>query len=206
MAETNADRNDVELKKTLAKLLEPGYQAMETGVIVDHKNENVHIRAQVRMPRCKGRMVEWWFGYLDGTDRYKKWHPQAHQKFVWDDKWRPGHYIGATHYGEETLGELFFKVRIKFHDPADVFDVSKFKEARIGGVIYAKPTDEQGEPHGRIVICCRDTEYGCEARVWDWLFHTTDEKSGVYVMTHAIEEMGNLADFLPDLYTMENLH
>ena len=111
----NPDKNDTELKEELSKLLEPGYQTIETGCF-RRPDGTQEARSLVRMPRCKGRMVEWWFGYLDGTDRYKKWHPQAHQKFVWDDKWSPGHYIGATHYGEETLGELFFKVNIKFFD------------------------------------------------------------------------------------------
>jgi hypothetical protein len=196
--------NIEEVRQKLAKLLEPGYQKIETGVIPE-ADGSMHARALIRMPRCKGRMVEWWFGYLNGTDLYKKWHPQAHQKFVWDEKWSPGHYIGATHYGEEYIGDQYFKVKIKFYDPAEVFDTSQFKAANIGGVIYAKAVDDQGVPHGRIVICCRDTEYGCEARVWDWLFHTSDENAGLGVMRHSIEEMGNLADFLPDLYAMENL-
>jgi hypothetical protein len=204
MVEANADRKDVQLKATLAKLLEPGYQAIESGVI-PQVDGSLHVRTQVRMPRCKGKMIDWWFGWLNSTERYQMWHPQAHKKFSWDDKWRPGNYIGATHYGEEQVGPQYFKVNIKFYDPADVLDVSKFQEARIGAVIYAKPTDEKGEPHGRMVICFRDTDWGCEARIWDWLFHTADIQAGVGLMQHSFEEFGNLAEFLPGLYAMENL-
>jgi hypothetical protein len=37
-----------------------------------------------------------------------------------------------------------------------------------------------------------------------WLLNHPDDKAGLGVMTHNLEEMGNLADFFPDLYAREN--
>ena len=48
----------------------------------------------------------------------------------------------------------------------------------------------------------RDTDYGCEMRSRFWLFEVPD-MAGAGIMHHCIEEMGTLADFLPDLYMQE---
>jgi len=53
--------------------------------------------------------------------------------FKWDEKWSPGHYIGATHTLEEQVGTELFKVRIKFYDPTEVFDGSRFQGGESGG-------------------------------------------------------------------------
>jgi hypothetical protein len=29
------------------------------------------------------QMVDWWWDNMGGTDRYRHWHPTAHQKFTW---------------------------------------------------------------------------------------------------------------------------
>ena len=152
-------------------------------------------------------MVDWWFGYIRDTETYQMWHP-AHRFFKWDEKWSPGHYIGATHTIEEQVGTELFKVRIKFYDPSEVFDVSRFKAARVGAAVCGDAIDDQGIPHGHLIHTVRDTDYGCEMRNRFWLLHHPppypDDKVGMGVLTHNLEEMGNLADFLPDLYAREN--
>ena len=194
-------RTDLPIEE-LNQLLEPGYMPVETGYY-RLPNGDMHVRILIRMPRCKGRMVDWWFGYMRDTETYKMWHP-AHRFFKWDEKWSPGHYIGATHTIEEQVGTELFKVRIKFYDPTEVFDGSRFKAAKVGAAVCGDAIDAQGIPHGHLIHTVRDTDYGCEMRNRFWLLHHPDDKVGLGVMTHNLEEMGNLADFLPALYAREN--
>jgi hypothetical protein len=182
-------------------LLEPGYTPVETGYY-RLPNGHMHVRVLTRMPRCKGKMVDWWFGYLKDTETYKIWDPKDHLFLEWDKHWKPGHYIGASHTIEELMGEQVLKARIQFYDPSEIFDTSRFKEAKVGAVIYANAFDTQDVPHGRIIHFVRDTDFGCEMRSRFWLFHVPDI-AGMGLMMHCIGEMGNLADFLPALYAKE---
>ena len=193
------ERTDLPMAE-INKLLEPGYLPIEAGYY-RLPNGVMHVRVLVRMPRCKGKMVDWWFGYLKDTETYKMWHP-AHRFLQWDDKWSPGHYIGATHTIEEQMGPELSKVRIKFFDPAEVFDTSRFKAAKFTAVC-GDAIDDKGIPHGHLILTVRDTDYGCEMRNHLWLLNNPVEAIGLGLMTHNLEEMGNLADFLPDLYARE---
>lgn len=184
------------------QLLEPGYMPIETGYY-RMPNGHIHVRVLTRMPRCKGKMVDWWFGYLSGTETYKMWHPKDHLTLEWDKHWRPGHYIGASHSIEELIGGQVLKARIHFRDPSEFFDTSRFKAANVGAVICANAYDPEETPHGRIIHFVRDTDFGCEMRSRFWLFQAPDI-AGLGLMMHCMEEMGNLADFLPALYAREN--
>jgi hypothetical protein len=154
------------------------------------------------MPGCEGKMVDWWFGYLDGTKTYNKWHPKAHLSLEWDEHWRPGHYIGASHWVEEDMGGQVLKVRIRFFEPSEVFDTSRFKEAKIGAAICGKAYNPDETHNGTVIHLLRDTDYGCEMRSRFWLNDVPD-MAGAGLMQHCMEEMGTLADFLPDLYKKE---
>ena len=140
------------LLEEVNRLLEPGYLPMETGYY-RLPNGQMHVATLVRMPKSKGKMVEWFFGhYLKDTETYKQWDPKAHLRFEWDDKWSPGHYIGASHYGEEYLAGEVLKFIVKFDDPALFFDVSRFKEARVGAVVCGQGFLPDGTPDGRFVV------------------------------------------------------
>lgn len=182
------------------QLLEPGYSPVETGYY-RLPNGHMHVRVLTRMPRCKGKMVDWWFGYLKDTETYKLWDPKSHLSLKWDEHWKPGHYIGASHTVEELMGPQVLKARIQFYDPSKVFDTSKFKEAKVGAAICAIAYENE-VPHGQLIHFVRDTDFGCEMRSRFWLFHVPDI-AGMGLITHCIEEMGNLADLLPDLYARE---
>jgi len=184
------------------QLLEPGYMSIETGYY-RLPNGYMHVRVLTRMPRCKGKMVDWWFGYIKDTETYKMWHPKDHLFFEWDDKWSPGHYIGASHTVEELVGGQLLKVRIHFYDPAESFDGPRFEKAKVGAAICARVYNLQGVPDGHLIHFVRDTDFGCEMRSRFWLFQAPDI-AGLGMMTHCMQEMGNLADFLPDLYAKEN--
>jgi len=170
------------------QLLEPGYQPMETGYL-RLPNGQMHVRVLTRMPGCKGKMVDWWFGYLDGTEKYKMWDPKSHMSLEWDEHWSPGHYIGASHTVEENIGGAVLKVRIQFFNPTEIFDTSRFEEAKVGAVIYGKVYNPDETPNGMFIHFLRDKDHGCEMRSRFWLYEAPD-MAGAGIMAHCIEEMG----------------
>lgn len=190
------------LIEEVSKLLEPGYLSLETGC-TRLSNRHVHVAVLTRMPRCAGKMVDWWFGYAGDTSKYKLWHSKDHIIGDWDEHWRPGHYIGASHLVHEYIGGELVKLRITFREPSEFFDTSRFKEARVGAVVCGNVgLLEEKVQIGNLMHFVRDTDYGCEMRSRFWLFDA-DERLGAGLMQHCIEEMGYLADLLPDLYRKE---
>lgn len=186
------------------KLLEPGYLPFETGYM-RLPNGHVYIAVLTRMPGCAAKMVDWWFGYVGDTQKYKLWHPKDHIIGEWDEKWRPGHYIGASHLVHEYIGGELAKLKITFREPSEFFDVSRFKQASVGAAVCGDVgLLEEDKKIGNLIHFVRDTDFGCEMRSRFWLFEA-DEKMGRALMQHCIEEMGILADILPKLYIRETL-
>jgi len=159
------------LLEEVNQLLEPGYLPMETGYC-RLKNGQAFAASLVRMPGCRAEMLDWWFGsFLRDTETYKQWDPKAHLRFEWDDKWSPGHYIGASHYGEEYLA----------------------------GEVCGEGFLPNGTPDGRVIHLARDTESGAEVRSRFWIY-SGDEKIAKGHMEHCLSEMGYMADLLPSVY------
>jgi len=180
------------LVEEVNQLLKPGYQSIETGYFL-LPNKQIHVRVLTRMPKCNGKMVTWWFKYLDNAEKYRMWHPKDHLSFQ---------QISNGHIIEEKIGKELWKVRIEFLDPTQFFDVTRFHEANVEAVFCAKAYTLEGKLHGIIIHLIRKTGYGCEMRSRFWLFDASEE-AGLGLMQHCIEEMGNLADMLPDLYARE---
>lgn len=204
------------------QLLSPGYLPFESGVI-RHEDGFVTVGALTRMPHCRAKMVDWWFGWLGGTDQYKLWHPRDHVFSDWENR-ENGNYINASHLVHEYLGGQdgpLFKLRINFRDPTSFFSANEYRAsgamavcARIG--LLDEPIDL-----GYMTHFVRDTDFGCEMRSRFWLGHI-DTRGDVPPMDegatkamraealggdfpkrlhqHAIEEMGYLADLLPVFY------
>jgi DAPG hydrolase PhiG domain len=184
------------------QLLEPGYLPFETGY-KRLTNGQMYIAVLTRMPGCKSKMVDWWFGYAGDTKKYKLWHPKDHIIGDWDEQWRPGHYIGASHLVHEYIGQELCKLKITFYEPSEVFDTSRFKEAKVGAAVCGRVGMlEEEKQLGYLIHFVRDTKFGCEMRSRFWLFEAP-EQFVRSLMIHNIEEMGNLADLLPDLYEKE---
>jgi len=183
------------------QLSESRYLPVETGYY-RLLNGHMHLAVLTRMPHCKGKMVDWWFGTLDGTEKYKMWEPKSHLALEWDENWKPERYIGASCVAEKKLGERIIKLRIHFHESSEFLGTSMFEEAGISTFICANAYDFDKVPKGRIIHFIRDTSYGCEMRSRFWLFKASEAEC-MDLMQHCIEEMGNLADFLPDLYARE---
>lgn len=203
------------------QLLEPGYLALESGVVW-HEGGGCTIAAYTRMPGSRAKMLDWWFGWVGGTDQYKLWHPVDHLFSDWEDR-VDGNYYGAKHLVHETLGGdgEVHKLRIHFRDPHEVFDNAGY-DAVDGVAVCARPGSlERPVNLGHMVHFARNTDYGCELRTRFWLgdVHHQDLESELpdeakqavlnNVLTpdfatrlhrHATEEMGYLADLLPVLY------
>ncbi len=189
-------------KEILNEMLTPGYGPLETGYKKLPGGVTLAC-TYTRFPYAKGKMIEWWFGtYLHNTQSYKLWHPD-HTSFTWDDKKKPGTVIGATHISEELIGKELIPMRISFYDPADVFDVTKFKKANIGCALVAEIRGPDGKANSTFLHIMRDTSFGCEMRN-RFLFVNTTEQIVKGIIKHNLEEMGSLAEFLPGLYLREN--
>jgi hypothetical protein len=171
-------------------LLKPGYLPLETGY-TKLSNGQWLSAILTRMPKVNAKMMDWWIAsYLDSTEKYKAWD-SAHLLFEWDDKKKPGQYIGASHLCEEINGGQVIKIRIKFEDPSQFFDISTIYSPDYKVVV------------SRLIQVIRKTEYGCELRQRFWQ-EGGDAAGARGMMEHSLSEMGRIAGFLPDLYNREN--
>jgi transposase-like protein len=183
------------LLEEVEQLIRPGYAPMETGYYPLPTGQ-MYVAALVPMPGCMSHWVDWWFGtYLKDSKTFKEWDPETHLTFKWDKKWRPGQYIGASHYGEYLLGGRIHRFRFVYDDPARYFDTSKFAEAKVGTVICGEAFLPDGTPDGRIIHVVRDKSSGCEMRTRLWLNRATDEIAMLHI-EHCVSKMGMLGDLL----------
>ncbi len=204
------------------QLFEPGYQPFESGY-KDLSAGKKLVAALARMPRCRAKMVDWWFSWVGGTDQYKLWHPRDHLFSDWDNR-IDGQYIGASHLVHEYLAGSdgpVYKLRISFHSPHETFDAARYDAS--GAVAICARIGDMDAPayFGRMCHFVRDTDYGCEMRSRFWLGEITDRETGAPIPEeialglrqanlnddiarrlhqHATEEMGYLAELLPILY------
>jgi hypothetical protein len=206
-------------------LLRPDPLPLETG-IERLPSGQLHVAARTDMYGCKGRMFEWWFGWGPLTREYVWWHPGDHFGSEWLDL-RGGSPIGATHVADERIGgDERLTLRIRFHDPAEIFGAERLARARDAGDVSAAvcanvglsadpPRDTEGRPLGaRLVHLARDTPFGCVLRSNFWLGWGLDlapreletqipDQVGLNLVKHAYTEFHYLSRFLPSLYIAE---
>ncbi len=191
--------------------LEEGYLRLEDG--------QLHVAAHTTMLKCKGHMVDWWFGYLENTEQYKWWHPTDHVWCEWKGERGTGRYVGGEHHVHENIGGELQRLRIRFRDPSELLDVSRFSDAGISCAICARVGLLDAPVWGgHLIHICRDTEYGCDMRSRFWLGDTDppevagdrEARIGLFpnhlgkgLLLHCHEEMSFLAGFLPELCAKE---
>lgn len=180
------------------------------------------------MPGVSPEMVGWWFGdYMETTEHYKRWFPDAHLWMDWENK-VDGKLIGASHLVHEYIGEDLNKLRIQFVEPKDILGDVNLADgdvavcARVGLLedpLYA----------GEMCHIVRNVEGGSEMRSRFWLgmvasregneavpsvigalgntylarLLTVNETSATALLDHCFDEMTILAGFLPELYADE---
>jgi len=212
-------------------VLAKGYSGGETGV--ERLPNGVYlVRALTRMPEVNAEMVRWWFAdYLQTTAHYKRWHPTAHVWMDWENK-KPGIIVGASHLVHEYIGDELQQLRLQFVPPSQIlgdFEAASDRFvicARVG--LLEEPLNITSMCH-----IVRNTDWGAEMRSIFWLGHVgrrdtehdnnaetlsiealmgntaiarmvlVNRALAVDLMQHAVEEMGYLADFLPELYLSE---
>lgn len=203
-------------------LLDHEYLPLENGW-VRFDDGRAHVAARTHMIGCKGKMVEWWFGFIHTTDQYLWWHPRDHVFSDWIGERGTGRYIGGTHLVHEYFGggPTLFKLKINFRDPAAILDTSKFAKAGVTAAIYARtgPIDREVWL-GHTLHLVTDTPEGCVMRSRFWLgevepkphesmtpaqmLAAIPDERVLGLQKHASEEMSILGGFLPTLYRMHN--
>ena len=156
-------------------LLKPGYLSLETGY-TRLPNGQLQVACLDKMPGCKGRMINWWFGWMANTKHYSWWHPKDHVWTAWEAGY-PGpnndpddaNYVGYAHLVHEYIGGEMNKLRIDFMDPSTLLDTSQFEDAGVSTVICAR-AGYLGKPlkFAWLIHLVRDTEDGCEMRSRFW--------------------------------------
>jgi hypothetical protein len=204
-------------------LLDPEPVALEMGV-ARQPSGVLHVAARTDLPRCSGRMFEWWFRFAPDTAQYAWWHPIDHVSSQWREL-NPRTHVGSTHVVQERLnGSEVQDLLIHFVDENDFFGSDHAARARERGDVSAivcahvgfghdAPRDERGRPvGGRMAHIARDTPTGMVLRSRFWLGEGVPEERareipeslGVDLMQHAHTEFKYLAGFLPSLYIAEN--
>jgi len=216
-------------RRDLTGLLVDDYSGFETGVR-RQSNGIYRVRALTRMPGVEPAMVRWWFAeYMQTTEHYKRWHPTAHIWMDWENK-VPGEVVGASHLVHEYIGPDLSKLRIQFIPPEEL--LGELGDRADLWVICARAGMLE-MPFNVATMChlVRDMGWGSEMRSVFWMGDVSkrdgndtvfsieglvgntalarmvalDETAAVDLMTHAIQEMGYLADFLPELYAAETV-
>jgi hypothetical protein len=199
--------------------LEMGVERLPSGAL--------HVAVRTPMAGCKGRMLTWWFGWLETSQHYSWWHPADHVSSAWEN-WAPGRYIGAVHVVEERLGgEEVYPLRIQFREPEEFFTPAVLREAMASGKVSAVVSGRVGVGReverdaagrilgGRLFHVARDTAYGMTLRSHFYLgadlpgtpeevARAVPEAMGLGLMQHSHSEFAFLARFLPALYHAEN--
>ncbi|MDP6429681.1 MAG: hypothetical protein QF393_16815 [Rhodospirillales bacterium] len=205
-----------------AQLFKNGYLPIESGY-QDLGDGKKLVAAYTRMPGCRAKMVDWWFGWVTTTEQYKLWHPRDHLFSDWEGR-EDGDYVGAAHLVHEYLAGddgPIYKLRISFTDAHEFFGGTT---SNVEGIIpvcanigdLEKPVD-----FGKMTHFVRDTDYGCEMRSRFWLGEIESRDPAVEfgeeekremrqkgvtdelawrLHQHATEEMGYLSEILPVLY------
>jgi hypothetical protein len=201
------------------RLLDPDPMPLEMGI--ERLDDGVlHVAVRTLMTGCTGAMFQWWFGWGPLTREYAWWHPGDHGPSDWLDLPEDGSGIGSTHVVEERLGgEEMHPLRIRFHDPVEIFG-GAFAEATACGDVscsvtantgfgHEPPTTEDGRPlGGRLVHVGRDTAFGLQLRSHFWLGWglpgpAVPDEVGLGLVKHSHAEWLYLARFLPALFIAE---
>jgi len=193
-----------------------------------HPNGIYEVSALTPMPGVTPQMIQWWFAdYMQTTEHYKRWHPAAHIRMDWENK-VPGEYVGASHLVHEYIGKDLAKLRIQFVPPEAILGEVQFKDDDIA--VCALPgLLEKPLYGGKMCHIIRSTDGGSEMLSRFWLGmvakregnETVRSVEGILgntylvrkigvrksdaldLMNHATQEMGYLAEFLPELYAAE---
>jgi DAPG hydrolase PhiG domain len=139
--------------------------------------------------------ITWWWGHIDTTERYRRWHPQDHLSFAWEVAPRESH-IGTVQVVREGIGLLPATLRIRFDDPAAT--ITAFSHLLVATIISAEGLETM-----RFTHAYESVAGGTHMRSTFHLPPLLYRLLGAGLRRHCREEMANLSQFLPALYVQE---
>lgn len=176
-----------------SRILDPGYQKVETGFSV-LPNGCGYAATKVFMPGVTPTMLDWWFNWhpLENL-RYAIWCPVAHAGISAETpeahKDSSGVDLSVRNNGKSHFPLEGFildgaaKLRIWFRSPEQIgLDMKRFKEPYISSCYTATVTSEIGPiviPINIFIHAVRQVEGGVEYRSRYWLGRTIDWKGRI---------------------------
>lgn len=139
-------------------------------------------------------MVDWWWDNIDTTDRYRMWHPESHQSFVWEPVEGDEH-AGKTHRVTETIADFQITLRIRWVDPDSIPVERIYSHANAGCTL-----DDEDKPVSWVLHEYEAADWGTKMRS---TFMLPDETPAGFIeglRKHNEEEMAQFPVFLPELY------
>ncbi|KAF5648446.1 phloretin hydrolase [Fusarium tjaetaba] len=192
-------------------LTQPGYLQLENGWAVTDDNK-LMIAVRNDMGNVTGDMYDWWFGWhLVDPQRYKLWHPVAHQyadrmpnAIDWSNKTLPERYIGSYSWIDEFIGNFATKLTVNFVDPATLgFNTSDYEPQGIETIVMAHitsghTTNVTGNSY--LMHQIRRKDDGQRELRSRFFLDVFGETQGHDLSVHCAVEMSHLATFLPQLF------
>jgi hypothetical protein len=190
-------------QEAIDEILSPGYAPIEAGYKLLPDGYAI-IYARNRFDNCTVEMIKWWMGsYVKDTHDYQLWH-QGHGTFAWDENKRPGTAIGASHISAEKIGDRVIPMKISFFDPTEVLGVTEYPDPDLKSVTVGSVFLPKGARVCSLIQGVRKTYYGAEMRMRFYM-RGLDASDCSDSLRHDLDEMDNLATFLPGLYNREQL-
>jgi len=188
-------------QEAINEILSPGYGPIEVGYKLLPDGKAI-LSVRTRFNNCTVKMIKWWMeDYVQGTHDYQLWH-QGHGTFEWEKNKRPGTIIGASHVSNEKIGDRIVPMKITFFDPAEILGVTTYPDPKLKSVVCASVFLPNGMRACSLIQGVREAYYGAEMRM-RFYFENADGPRCVDSLYHNLDEMDNLATFLPDLYNRE---
>lgn len=190
-------------QEEINEILSPGYAPVETGYKL-LPDGNAIVAFRTRFDNCTVEMIKWWMGsYVKGTFEYQLWH-QGHGTFEWDENKRPGSVIGASHISAEKIGKRVIPMKITFFDPVEMLGVTEYPDPDLESVVVGSVFLPDGTLVSSFIQGVRKGYYGAEMRMRFYM-KGANANACINSLRHNLDEMGNLATFLPGLYNREKL-
>jgi hypothetical protein len=158
------------------------------------KSETVDLVIDHELKGVTPEMLDWWWGHIGTTERYKLWHPKDHKSFKWEISPKKGH-VGAIHRVEEEVGGISLTLRIRWEDPSSVPVTTTYSHVQA-----ASSLDEKGNVISWLVHEYEAMQNGTRMRTTFRLPAGVPQQFIEGLRKHCHEEMANLPKFLPKLY------
>jgi hypothetical protein len=162
------------------------------------ESETVDLVVDHELQGVTPEMLDWWWGHIDTTERYKLWHPKDHKSFKWEVSPKKGH-VGAIHLVVEEIGGIPTTLRIRQEAPSSIPIHTTYSHIIVSSVL-----DQDDKPISWLVHEYEATQHGTRMRSTFRLPAGIPKQFIKGLHKHCHEEMANLPNFLPELYEKEN--